>query len=147
LAEYPAAVQRRILALKKLQYEAIQLDAQFHQNVYNLETTFQARYNEVRDKRASIITGCYDPSQPEELKVPGLNLPAIAEKTEENGDSVPAGIPEFWLTVMKSVGDVRRMIRDYDEPILKVSSVSQSNGQATDCYDYPIHSTWWTFAQ
>lgn len=51
----PAPIKRRIVALRKLQLETTNLDAEFHQNVYELERNFMKKHSEIFEKREAII--------------------------------------------------------------------------------------------
>uniref|UniRef100_A0A673FQZ6 Nucleosome assembly protein 1-like 4b n=1 Tax=Sinocyclocheilus rhinocerous TaxID=307959 RepID=A0A673FQZ6_9TELE len=44
---------------------------------------------------------------------------AIEEKTEDANEEKPKGIPEFWLTIFRSVDMLSDMLQEHDEPILK----------------------------
>ncbi|TRY93249.1 hypothetical protein DNTS_000090 [Danionella cerebrum] len=55
------------------------------------------------------------PCLQEELK----KKAAIEEKTEDANEENPKGVPEFWLTIFRSVDMLSDMLQDHDEPILK----------------------------
>jgi nucleosome assembly protein 1-like 1 len=108
-------VRKRIYALKNLQTETIKWDAEFHRNVYDLEFKFQVKHDEIFKKRADIVNGQYEPSD-DECKLSGFELD---RNVPNEGEDIPAGIPDFWLTVLKNVNEMRSMIQEHDEPILK----------------------------
>ena len=56
---------RRIRALKKLQLESTQLEAQFYTEVQKLEAKYQALNQPLFEKRRDIITGSHEPTDEE----------------------------------------------------------------------------------
>lgn len=111
------SIQRRISALKKLQVDTFQIDAEFHRDVLKLESEFQLKHNQIFNKRVDIIIGDHEPSD-EECKLPENAEDGAKTEVEE---SPPKGIPDFWLTVLKNVSEFKSMIQDFDEPILQVN--------------------------
>lgn len=96
--------------------ETIKFDAEFHRGVYDLERNFQGKHDAVFKKRSEIVNGSYEPDN-EECKQSGMeiekNVPA------EGQIEGPKGIPNFWLTVLKNVGEISSMIQEQDEEVLK----------------------------
>lgn len=115
IADLPVEVRKRVFALKKLQMETIKLDADFHTSVYDLEQKFQGKHDEIFKKRTEIINGSHQPTD-EECKLPGVE--ATFDQPAEGQEPI-TGIPNFWLTVLKSVNEVRPMIQEADEAVLK----------------------------
>ncbi|XP_076450592.1 nucleosome assembly protein 1-like 1 isoform X3 [Babylonia areolata] len=131
----PKVVKRRIKALKKLQNEAIQLEAQFYREVHTLECKYAAQYGPLFEKRREFLTGNTEPNDDEcdwpsddekdeddKLAVSdGLKDKAAVEdkkEGEEKKEEDAKGIPGFWLTVFKNVDMLAELVQDDDEPIL-----------------------------
>jgi len=131
----PKPVKRRIKALKKLQNEVINLEAQFYKEVHVLECKYAAQYAPLFDKRKEILTGNVEPNDEEcewasdeeekdeedkladELK----DKAAVEDKKDEDKEKSEEdmkGIPGFWGTVFKNVDMLAEMVQDHDEPIL-----------------------------
>jgi len=126
LTSLPPAVRRRVNALKKLQLDAVNIEAEFYRKVHELECDYAERFQPLTDKRKSIVTGSYEPSD-EECKVP-IDEEELSEelKSKANVQNGPdgekesaTGVPEFWLTTFKNVDIIAEMIQEHDEPILK----------------------------
>lgn len=125
MASLTPEVHKRILALKKLQIETIELDATFHRKIYEMEMDFQKKHDDVFQKRLEIILGNREPSE-EECQLPA-QISEISEKISEmalKDESEPEkdikGIPNFWLTVLKYIPKIEMMVKEHDEPVLKV---------------------------
>jgi len=61
----PKEVQRRIKALKKLQNDIINVEAEFYKEVSQLESKYASKYTELFEKRKVISTGTYEPNDDE----------------------------------------------------------------------------------
>lgn len=130
----PKPVKRRLKALKKLQFEATKIEAEFYREVHKLECEYAAKYAPLVEKRATMVTGAYEPNDDEadwpsedekedELAVSEevKNKANIEEKNEgdkNDKDDSAKGIPGFWLTIFKNVDMLSEMIQPQDEPIL-----------------------------
>ncbi|XP_045176303.2 nucleosome assembly protein 1-like 1 isoform X3 [Mercenaria mercenaria] len=130
----PKVVKRRIKALKKLQFEATKIEAEFYREVHRLECEYAAKYSPLFDKRSTVVTGEYEPNdeeadwpsddeKEEDLAEEVKNKANIEDKQEENAekegkDEETKGIPGFWLTIFKNVDMLAEMIQPHDEPIL-----------------------------
>ncbi|KAL9633516.1 MAG: hypothetical protein Q9164_004656 [Protoblastenia rupestris] len=121
----PAPVRRRVAGLKGVQKEHAKLEANFQEEVLQLEKKYFAKYTPLYEKRAKIVNGSSEPSE-EEVKAgeqDDENQNKEATKTEGDGDSKiienMAGIPEFWLSAMKNQVSLAELITDHDEPVLK----------------------------
>lgn len=55
LSQLPSVVKKRVRALRKLQVQTTNLEAEFHQQVYELERKYQKKHEEIFLKRHSII--------------------------------------------------------------------------------------------
>lgn len=96
--------------------ETIKYDAEFHRGVYDLERNFQGKHDAVFKKRSEIVNGSYEPEN-EECNLSGMELEKnVPAEGQLEG---PKGIPNFWLTVLKNVGEVSSMIQEQDEDVLK----------------------------
>jgi len=129
LLTLPPAVRRRVNALKKLQLDAVTIEAEFYRKVHDLECDYAERFLPLTDKRKTIVNGAYEPTD-DECKVP-IDEEELAVRDElkekanlQNGpdaekDALAKGVPEFWLTTFKNVDIIAEMIQEHDEPILK----------------------------
>lgn len=141
MAELPSQVQKRIIALKKLQIKTMEVEAAFHRQAFEIEKNFQKEHENIFKKRLDIILGKYEPSD-EECKLceegqnPGLSCIGgkmsqmkLTTCNDEVSDAGIKGIPDFWLTVLKYVPKVEILVKEYDEPILKYLSDIKANTQ------------------
>ncbi|CAO3620139.1 unnamed protein product [Mucor hiemalis] len=122
----PAAVQRRINGLKYLQSKHTELEGKFQEEVLALEKKYLELYRPYYDKRAEVVTGKYDPTE-EEVAI-GAKVDEDsdaedneeAEKIEEDKDEEDVtGIPEFWLTALKTHPQISETISEEDCDALK----------------------------
>lgn len=117
----PASVRRRVAGLKGVQKEHAKLEAQFQEEVLELEKKFFAKFTPLYEKRAKIVNGASEPSE-EEVKAgeeeEEEEEEAAEPKNEDAGADV-SGIPEFWLSAMKNQISLAEMITDRDEEALK----------------------------
>ena len=120
----PAPVRRRVAGLKGVQKEHAKLEAEFQDEVLQLEKKYFAKYTPLYEKRAKIVNGATEPTD-EEVKAGEVdeeedddsskpNL-TTENKTQEN----VSGIPEFWLSAMKNQVSLAELITDRDEIALK----------------------------
>lgn len=123
----PAPVRRRITGLKGVQKEHSKLEAQFQEEVLELEKKFFAKFSPLYKKRADIVNGKSEPSQ-EEITAGEEDededddeegAPASKNESTDEGDSSIKGIPEFWLTAMKNNPSLADLITERDEAALK----------------------------
>jgi len=120
----PAPVRKRVAGLKGVQKEHSKLEAQFQEEVLELEKKYFAKFTPLYEKRAKIVNGVAEPTD-DEVKAGEQDdeekdeEPAAAEgeKAEEATDV--KGIPEFWLSAMKNQISLAEMITDRDEDALK----------------------------
>ncbi|KAL9102943.1 MAG: hypothetical protein Q9163_001969 [Psora crenata] len=121
----PAPVRRRVAGLKGVQKEHAKLEAQFQEEVLELEKKYFAKYTPLYEKRAKIVNGAAEPTE-EEVQA--------GEQEDQEQDEGPdkievdeeiqsaeemRGIPEFWLSAMKNQVSLAELITDQDEPVLK----------------------------
>lgn len=61
----PKSVKRRIKALKKVQFEATKIEADFYKEVHELECKYAAKYGPLFEKRKQVVTGTTEPTDEE----------------------------------------------------------------------------------
>uniref|UniRef100_G3UG77 Nucleosome assembly protein 1 like 4 n=1 Tax=Loxodonta africana TaxID=9785 RepID=G3UG77_LOXAF len=115
----PHVVKRRINALKNLQAEYAQIEAQYYKDLYSLERKYAALYQPLFDKRSDIINAIYEPTEDECQWEVGVQK-GVCEETESEPEGKPPvnGIPHFWLTAFKNIKILRKLIQENDELIL-----------------------------
>ncbi|XP_062594921.1 nucleosome assembly protein 1-like 1 isoform X1 [Saccostrea cucullata] len=154
----PKSVKRRIKALKKWQYEAAKIEADFYKEVHELECKYAGKYTPLFEKRKTVITGSVEPTDEEcdwpsddekddeqlSVKNPAEDMKNKAnveekEKEEEKkeGENVK-GIPHFWLTVFKNVDMLSEMVQEHDEPILQHLQDVQVKFSDTDSMGFTL---------
>lgn len=131
----PKAVKRRLKALKKIQFEATKIEAEFYREVHKLECDYALRYAPLFEKRTTVVTGNHEPNDEEadwpsdkddddELSDDVKNKVKLEEKKdeekekeEEKEEKETKGVPGFWLTIFKNVDMLSEMIQPHDEAI------------------------------
>ncbi|KAI9796216.1 MAG: hypothetical protein M1835_004478 [Candelina submexicana] len=124
----PAPVRRRVAGLKGVQKEHSKLEAEFQEEVLQLEKKYFAKFTPLYQKRAKIVNGATEPSaeevkageQQDEKKDEGEKTEAADDEGNEGSGEDIAGIPEFWLSAMKNQVSLAEMITDRDAAALKV---------------------------
>ncbi|KND93549.1 putative nucleosome assembly protein [Tolypocladium ophioglossoides CBS 100239] len=124
----PTPVRRRVSGLRAIQKEHSKLEAEFQEEVLQLEKKYFAKFTPLYEKRADIVNGKAEPTE-EEVKAgedddEGQQLQdegASSESAPKQADTPEnvAGIPEFWLSAMKNQVTLAEMITDRDEAALK----------------------------
>jgi nucleosome assembly protein 1-like 1 len=120
----PAQVRRRVDGLKGIQKDHAKLEAEFQEEVLQLEKKYFAKFTPLYEKRAKIVNGNAEPTEAEVEagKADDEEEEAEADKAEEK-EETPAddtkGIPEFWLTAMKAQISIAELITDRDEEALR----------------------------
>ncbi|EDW74776.1 uncharacterized protein Dwil_GK15855 [Drosophila willistoni] len=123
----PAPVQNRLVALKNLQLEHLEIEAEFYEEVYKLEKKYQLKYQPLFDKRTEIVKGTVDPPK-EEPKWKEPEDAAMEGEVDQFSDALKEvkaipqdakGIPGFWLTVFRNTAILSEMIQTHDEPALR----------------------------
>jgi nucleosome assembly protein 1-like 1 len=126
----PPSVRRRVAGLKGVQKEHSKLEAEFQEEVLQLEKKYFAKFTPLYEKRAKVVNGEAEPTDAEVEagkadEEDEDEEDAADEAGEEGGAKVeePAeptkGIPEFWLSAMKNQISLAEMITDRDEAALK----------------------------
>ncbi|TGO60116.1 hypothetical protein BGAL_0365g00070 [Botrytis galanthina] len=117
----PTPVRRRVAGLKGVQKEHSKLEAEFQEEVLELEKKYFAKFTPLYQKRAKIVNGEVEPTE-EEVKSgeedDEEHDAEQAEKVDESAEKI-SGIPEFWLSAMKNQVSLAEMITDRDEAALK----------------------------
>lgn len=119
----PPVVRRRVAGLKGVQKEHSKLEAQFQEEVLELEKKYFAKFTPLYERRATIINGGVEPTEAEveagkEDEEEDEENDDAEEKKETEGEAM-AGIPEFWLSAMKNQISLAEMITERDEEALK----------------------------
>lgn len=118
----PVVVRRRVAGLKGVQKEHAKLEAQFQEEVLELEKKYFAKFTPLYERRATIVNGGTEPTEVEveagkEDEEEDENKEGEEEKKDE-GEPM-TGIPEFWLSAMKNQISLAEMITERDEEALK----------------------------
>ena len=122
-------MRRRVAGLKGVQKDHAKLEAQFQEDVLELEKKYFAKFTPLYEKRAKIVNGAMEPTDAEveagkaEEEEEGdesaeTKEPTTAETDAKASENV-AGIPEFWLSAMKNQISLAELITDRDEGALK----------------------------
>lgn len=121
----PTDVKRRVAGLKGIQKEHSKLEAEFQEEVLQLEKKYFAKFTPLYQQRAAIVNGQTEPTEDqvqagEEDEEDDEETEAAPkeEKATESAEKV-SGIPEFWLSAMKNQISLAEMITDRDEEALK----------------------------
>lgn len=123
----PEPIRQRVAGLKGIQKEHSKLEAEFQEEVLQLEKRFFAKFTPLYEKRAKIVNGESEPTAEEieagkadeEEEEDDAEAPAEKAEAAANGEDADAkGIPEFWLSAMKN-SQLQETIQDQDEDALK----------------------------
>ncbi|KAL4735507.1 hypothetical protein BDV11DRAFT_195925 [Aspergillus similis] len=120
----PVSVRRRVAGLKGIQKEHAKLEAQFQEEVLELEKKYFAKFTPLYERRATIVNGAIEPTETEieagkgEEEDIDAKDEDLKQADDEKGSAV-TGIPEFWLSAMKNQISLAEMITDKDEEALK----------------------------
>lgn len=123
----PQPVRQRVSGLKGIQQQHSKLEAEFQEEVLQLEKKYFAKFTPLYEKRAQIVNGKTEPTEEEiqagksqdedDEEEEDAAKPADKEKAEETVKV--SGIPEFWLSAMKNSISLAEMITDRDEEALR----------------------------
>ena len=126
----PAEVRRRVAGLKGVQKEHSKLEAEFQEEVLELEKKYFKKFTPLYEQRAKIVNGQLEPTE-EEVKAgeteededeedeDSMKVEKKEEEASESTSGPAKGIPEFWLSSMKNQVSLMEMITDKDEPVLQ----------------------------
>ncbi|KAK4127695.1 nucleosome assembly protein-like protein [Parathielavia appendiculata] len=120
----PAEVKRRVAGLKGIQKEHSKLEAEFQEEVLQLEKKYFAKFTPLYEQRSAIVNGKTEPTEDqvnagEEYEEEEEEGAAIKEEKPAESATKVSGIPEFWLSAMKNQVSLAEMITDRDEGALK----------------------------
>ena len=119
----PASVRRRVAGLKGIQKDHSKLEAEFQEEVLQLEKKYFAKFTPLYEKRAQIVNGKAEPTDEEvEAGEEDEDEKDDDNKTETEKPSETTnvkGIPEFWLSAMKNQISLADMITERDEGALR----------------------------
>lgn len=122
----PAPVRNRVTGLKGIQKDHAKLEAEFQEEVLQLEKKYFAKFTPLYQKRAAIVNGESEPTEAEveagKDEEDEDEEGAEAEKPEASESKIPEdakGIPEFWLSAMKNQLSLAELVTDRDEEALK----------------------------
>jgi nucleosome assembly protein 1-like 1 len=118
----PAPVRKRVTGLKGIQKDHSKLEAEFQEEVLQLEKKYFAKFTPLYEKRAKIVNGQTEPTEAEiEAGKSEDDDEDVKDddKTEEETTEVASGIPEFWLSAMKNQISLAELITDRDEEALR----------------------------
>ena len=122
----PAPVRRRVAGLKGVQKEHSKLEAQFQEEVLELEKKYFAKFTPLYQKRAKIVNGAAEPTndevkageQDEEDKDEDDSSKPDASEADKSAADIK-GVPEFWLSAMKNQISLAELITEKDQEALK----------------------------
>ncbi|KAK4241244.1 nucleosome assembly protein 1 [Achaetomium macrosporum] len=122
----PAEVKRRVAGLKGIQKEHSKLEAEFQEEVLQLEKKYFAKFTPLYEQRSAIVNGKAEPTddqvkagEEDEEDAEGAEGAETKEEKPAEGATKVSGIPEFWLSAMKNQVSLAEMITDRDEGALK----------------------------
>ncbi|KAI8612562.1 hypothetical protein BC830DRAFT_1136130 [Chytriomyces sp. MP71] len=118
IADLPQDVKRRIDALRNIQDKHSELESKFREEVLALEKKYLTQHQPLYDKRAKIVAGDLEPTDAESHREPDED-DEEEEKESKPVDKPTKGIPEFWLTALKTNSAISEFITDRDEEALK----------------------------
>ncbi|KAH9624574.1 hypothetical protein KSS87_023010 [Heliosperma pusillum] len=102
-------VSKRVEVLKQIQSDHDELEAKFFEERRALEEKYQKLYQPLYTKRYEIVNGV-------------VEVDGVSNEPAEQGDDKLAqekGVPDFWLTAMKSNEVLAESIQEQDEEALK----------------------------
>lgn len=119
----PTCVRRRVAGLKGIQKDHSKLEAEFQEEVLQLEKKYFAKFTPLYEKRAEIVNGKTEPTDAE-VQAGEEDDENEDKETEEKADKTEkeanvSGIPEFWLSAMKNQISLAEMITERDENALR----------------------------
>ncbi|KAI0491934.1 hypothetical protein KFK09_026197 [Dendrobium nobile] len=103
-------VKKRVEVLKEIQVEHDELEAKFYEERAALEAKYQKLYEPLYTKRYEIVNGL--------VEVEGV-ADDLEEDAAEDKANEGKGVPEFWLTALKTNEVLSEEIHERDEDALK----------------------------
>ncbi|MQM21531.1 hypothetical protein Taro_054572 [Colocasia esculenta] len=104
-------VRRRVEVLREIQSQHDELEAKFFEERAALEAKYQKLYEPLYTKRFEIVNGV--------VEVDGVPREAAEENPAEDKDAEEKGVPDFWVTAMKTNEVLAEEIQERDEGALK----------------------------
>ncbi|MCO5560070.1 hypothetical protein L7F22_013676 [Adiantum nelumboides] len=104
------SVRKRVVVLQEIQAQHDELEKKFLEERDALEARYQKLYDPLYSKRYEIVNGI---TEPEGVVAENATELAEAKKDEEKG------VPEFWLSAMKTNETLAMQITERDEEALK----------------------------
>jgi len=125
--EYAPEVKRRVNALKNIQLKLMDLDVKLYNEIHQLEMRYLKEQIPLYQQRKHIIAGEHEPTDEEAKWVenPDTEEEKDGEGVEKKEVEVDpdkekeVGVPDFWLTVLKSTSLICDQIEPADEDVLK----------------------------
>ncbi|XP_004235587.2 nucleosome assembly protein 1;4 isoform X2 [Solanum lycopersicum] len=105
-------VRKRVDVLRELQSQHDELEAKFFEERAALEAKYQKLYEPLYSKRYEIVNGV--------VEVEGVDEAPMIQGDDNETENVPEkGVPNFWLTAMKTNEILAEEISERDEEALK----------------------------
>jgi len=127
--DLPPEVNRRVKALKNLQFENIKHEVEYYNEVHKLDLKYKKLYDENNEKRKMIFLGEREPSDVECMWKESDEAHAVINRMEQlqvdDKNLCPGGlvkgIPNFWLTVFQNANEslLSGTFEPIDEPVFK----------------------------
>ncbi|KAL9241718.1 hypothetical protein vseg_015795 [Gypsophila vaccaria] len=111
LENLPPKVQKRVEVLKQIQSEHDELEAKFFEERRALEDKYEKMYQPLYAKRYDVVNGV--------VEVDGVSDEPAVEVDGEDKPAEEKGVPNFWLTAMKTNEVLADSIQEQDEEALK----------------------------
>ena len=135
-------IRKKLRALTKLQNETAALDAEFHEAVFELDQTFQPKYDRLFERRKMIVNGEYEPT-PEDCQLEFNDLDDKGDYAEEGKEGAVGitGVPHFWLNALRVGCMPFDMFQESDCRILKhlIDVTSESMRSAEMSFELKFH--------
>ncbi|KAK9834585.1 hypothetical protein WJX74_005210 [Apatococcus lobatus] len=111
IEELPTKIQGRIEYLRQLQDKHADVEEQFQEELAALRAKFLTLFEPLYVKRRAVVTGAEEP--------PAVTTSEELSTEQDDQADVPAGIPEFWLNVLRANSVIQAKLTEKDEEILQ----------------------------
>lgn len=111
IEELPTKIQGRIEYLRQLQDKHSDIEEQFQEELAALKAKFLTLFEPLYVKRKAVVTGSEEP--------PAVTTSEEMSTEQDDQADVPAGIPEFWLNVLRANTITQAKLTEKDEEILQ----------------------------
>lgn len=129
----PPNVKRRVVALQEIQKQHNEFESKFLEEKAALVAKYQKLYAPLYIKRHDIVNGIVD-VESSTAETPETNAAGEANNTDEKG------IPEFWLTAMKTNEILSDEITKRDEgPLKYLKDIQSSNLEGEKGFKLKFH--------